>query len=627
MKLKLLLLLCLTVSLVEVSASQKDTFVPCNAENVPKNYEELWSDYDPTAEPLEVEVLKEWEQDNVIMKVIRYRAFRYKGENAMMAAVYGYPKGAKKLPGLVQMHGGGQFAHYNAVLTNAKRGYVTISVAWGGRINAPGYMVDANARVAYINKEPKALVTTNYGVIDGFHAPSTHPGIQSNSVKPSEWSIDPVPSPRNACYFLWTVAGRRAITFLQAQKEVDPNKIGVYGHSMGGKLTAHIAGSDSRIKAAVPSCGGFNEFAPSEEELQDLSARLLFNNMYNSSFTSHIACPILYLNPINDFNGVTDNSRVTFESMQTKDYGIVSSPHRSHGDNGEHFVSGQLWFDAKLKGTFDFPSNPKTKLKLGKIPTLTVEVDDRQKILEVDVYYTQDGVVYKGGNDRNNRKSRYWHYAKPVLKGGKWVAELPVEATDRELWAYAHVKYALDKTVAGAGYGYQNYKSKVFHLSSVMDKAMPEELVKAGAEILVKPSLVIEDFGKNWKKGYYEGQENRWSYSGHQLYSLLFKAPSEDAKMVIELKSAQKNRMMISLDSYFTMVEIKGGGKLQTITLSREDFKDKKKNVIPSWDRVLIFTLSANEALSSAEKSDKKSNPYDKWRGPHPEFKVIKWVE
>ena len=49
-----------------------------------------------------------------------------------MAAVYGYPKGGTNLPGLVQIHGGGQYADQQAVLTNAKRGYATISISWAG---------------------------------------------------------------------------------------------------------------------------------------------------------------------------------------------------------------------------------------------------------------------------------------------------------------------------------------------------------------------------------------------------------------------------------------------------------------------------------------------------------------
>jgi len=39
----------------------------------PQNFEELWAGYDPRKEPLEVEVLKTWEEDGVVMKILRYR--------------------------------------------------------------------------------------------------------------------------------------------------------------------------------------------------------------------------------------------------------------------------------------------------------------------------------------------------------------------------------------------------------------------------------------------------------------------------------------------------------------------------------------------------------------------------
>ena len=84
----------------------------------------MWAGYDPRAEPLEVETLKAWEEDGVVLRVLRYRIGIFKGRKAMMAAVYGYPKGGSKLPGLVQIHGGGQYADQKAALTNGKRGYV-----------------------------------------------------------------------------------------------------------------------------------------------------------------------------------------------------------------------------------------------------------------------------------------------------------------------------------------------------------------------------------------------------------------------------------------------------------------------------------------------------------------------
>jgi len=97
----------------------------------------MWAGFDPRAEPLDVEVLKEWEEDGVVLRVLRYRIGVFKGRKGMMAAVYGCPKGGSNLPGLVQIHGGGQYADYKAPLTNAKRGYATISIAWAGASALP----------------------------------------------------------------------------------------------------------------------------------------------------------------------------------------------------------------------------------------------------------------------------------------------------------------------------------------------------------------------------------------------------------------------------------------------------------------------------------------------------------
>ena len=126
--------------------------------NAPQSREELWAGIDMRAEPLDVEVLKEWEEDGVVLKVLRYRVGVFKGQKAMMAAVYGYPKGGSKLPGLVQIHGGGQFAQYEQVVANAKRGYATISIAWAGRIHA-GDQSPGEIRVVYKNKSQTLKVT------------------------------------------------------------------------------------------------------------------------------------------------------------------------------------------------------------------------------------------------------------------------------------------------------------------------------------------------------------------------------------------------------------------------------------------------------------------------------------
>jgi dienelactone hydrolase len=52
---------------------------------------------------------------------------------------------------------------------------------------------------------------------------------------------------------------RRAVDVLQSLPEVDPDRIGVIGHSLGGHNSLFVSVFEPRIKVAVTSCG-FNAF-------------------------------------------------------------------------------------------------------------------------------------------------------------------------------------------------------------------------------------------------------------------------------------------------------------------------------------------------------------------------------
>ena len=228
-----------------LNAESQETLPKLLEKDIPQTHTEMWQGFDPRIEPLESEILKEWMEDGVILRVLRYRIGIFKGQKAWMAGVYGFPKGENNIPGLLQIHGGGQYADHKAPLSNAKRGYATLSIAWAGRISAPNYRVSPNeVKLFWEGKteDPKYKLTTDWGALDAYHAPSRNGRDAFPSIPVAEWTLDSVKSPRNNSWFLITLAGRRGLTFLEQQPEVDGSKLGVYGHSMGGKLTVMIAG-------------------------------------------------------------------------------------------------------------------------------------------------------------------------------------------------------------------------------------------------------------------------------------------------------------------------------------------------------------------------------------------------
>lgn len=213
------------------------TIVAADEPKAPATVKELWANFDPRKDPLDAKVVREWEKDGIVYRSVTFHIGTFKGKPARMAAFFGFPKGAKKLPGLLHLHGGGQRAFLKEVEFYAKRGYACLSINWGGREMEEAKDGDPN---------------TDWGAVDPTQ--KNVPGYAN--LKPGEKYLDPFESPRNNNWYLLTLGARRGLTFLEQQSEVDPDRLGVCGHSMGGNLTVYVAGSDSRVKAAAPSVGG-----------------------------------------------------------------------------------------------------------------------------------------------------------------------------------------------------------------------------------------------------------------------------------------------------------------------------------------------------------------------------------
>ena len=600
-----------------------DSLPPLKDGKAPASFEELWAGYDPRPEPLETEVLKEWEQDGVVLRVIRYRIGVFKGQTSRMAAVYGFPKGGTRLPGLVQIHGGGQFADFKAPLTNAKRGYATISLAWAGRISAPGYTVN-NDIVALFwagkTNDPAYKITTDWGALDAYHAPCRNDKNNFQTVAPAAWTLDAVESPRNNPWFLCALGARRALTFLEQQPEVDPGKLGVYGHSMGGKLTVMTAAADSRVKAAAPSCGG-------------LSDRGAGNPFYRAAigddqYLRRVACPIIFLSPANDFHGHIEDLQTALEEIASPEWRITCSPHHNHQDTAEFQVAGPLWFDQHLQGTFHYPRTPVVSLELrtrAGVPSFAVTPDSAPTVLSVDTFYTQQG---EGKAGMENTIARFWHHARTQPSGSNWRADLPLLSTAKPLWVYANVLYRLKAPVTGAGYYYATYTAEQFNLSSRMAVATPAQLEAAGVRATDQPSLMIETFEADWQKEWftYDLTDN-WARKTHKLNDPKWSAPAA-AKLALEVRSRQPNKLAIGVDGYAVEVELRGGDEWQSIDLVPLDFHDASGKALSDWRNLKELRLGAKETLrSKTSGGEKKLNRGADWQGPKPDFRNLRWIK
>jgi len=603
-------------------AQLTDTFATLRSDTAAGNLTEMWGDFDPQAEPLQTETLAEWEEEGVELRVVRFRIGVFKGEPASIAAVYGWPKGKTNLPGLLQIHGGGQYADAKACIANARRGYATVSIAWAGRISSSKYSVNSDGvKLFWENKtdDPNFRRTTDWGAIDGYHAPSRHPGNAFPSASPHPWTMDSIESPRNSGWFLCAVAARRALTFLEQQSEVDKDRLGVYGHSMGGKLTV-LTATDPRVKAAAPSCGGISDRYNKSE--------LFRNTLGDDVSLREIKCPIVFLSPANDFHGRIVDLPETIKEIQSSDWRVTCSPQHNHQDTAAYEVATLLWFDQHLRHAFTTPVTPQTNLRLpsGGAPSMVVSVDESMPVLSVDVFYSQHGKQGETPSDREFSMSRFWHHVKPTQVDGKWIAEMPISSTDAPLLAYANVSYQLDEPVSGAGYYYGNYTTEAFNLSSLVSTVWEDRVVASGVIATLKPTTMIESFEGEWEKEWYTYNLSQWPRMTNKLHDAQYAAPA-DAQLSIDVLSQQPNELVVVIDEYLVLVSLAGGDEYQSVSFSPGDFKNFCGDALSGWDSATLLKLSNAERMKPGRGNAGKPRVVGTpWQGTPPLFRNLRWT-
>jgi len=119
------------------------------------------------------------------------------------------PIGERNLPAILHVHGGGQTVDPVWLRFWTRRGYAALTFDWGGR--RPGRD----------------------------HSAEWGPLKQGNQIRQN--ATPAPPTPRINTWYLWTRISRRAVTYLRQQEEVDPDRIGTLGISMGGTLMWNLA--------------------------------------------------------------------------------------------------------------------------------------------------------------------------------------------------------------------------------------------------------------------------------------------------------------------------------------------------------------------------------------------------
>jgi dienelactone hydrolase len=585
------------------------TFLYADEPKAPSTAKELWADFDPRKDPLDAKVVREWEKGGIVYRHVTFHIGTFKGKPARMAGFYGFPKGAKKLPGLLHLHGGGQRAYLHEVEFYAKRGYACLSINWGGREME-------NAREGDPN--------TDWGTVDPTQ--TNVPGYFN--LKPGEKYLDPFDSPRNNNWYLLTLGARRGLTFLEQQPEVDPNKLGVYGHSMGGNLTVYVAGSDSRVKAAAPSVGGsrfrtqpWTLLPQVKMETPNGDVKLFNATIGFESYAPNIKAPLLWLGATNDFHGIMDDTYRTGELIPHTNVRYAFAPHLNHRFTPEFAVTRPLWFDQHLKASFTAPKTPESKMVLATgdhIPELQVTPDSALHVVDLHVYYSVDP----------DPRARFWRSAEARNAGGTWTAKMPILSIDQPLFAFANVAYPMKKAVS------EPYArpTEQYAISSMLHTAVPKDLQRNDVKATDTPDPLIDDFSHGWRDWYLleAGNPHHWEFSTRKLTDPKWQGQTGQ-RLAFEVRAEKPNDLVIVLtenvfrqyrgksQEFVAVVKLNGGKDTQTVSLEPKVFQASDGETLSSWKNVDLLSLRAY-----FEKGGKLLGSKS-WVGDQPKFRKLWW--
>jgi dienelactone hydrolase len=313
----------------------------------------------------------------------------------------GVPHGAKPLPAILHIHGGGmQTADLNHVKHWAGRGYVAVSYDWKERHSG-------QERYSDLADMPRADMEDEH-------------------------------DPLKSVMFTRVIHAKKMVTWLAALPEVDPDRIGAYGISRGGSVIWLLNAWDSRLKAAAPLYGCGKHMAPGRLNRNSRKAHTLEDTLEWERLLDGVKlagqqhAPMLIMAATNDFWGWMDAVCEGAAQIPKEKRGLFFATNQNHHLDQWAGPTLDKWMDAHLKQNSHWPQTPVAEVaecdgKLKVFARLDPSLPMPEKLRFCWSWYDWSEVLPPG---------RYWHVKEIDRSAGNSV-EIPV--TDAQISGYVYV--------------------------------------------------------------------------------------------------------------------------------------------------------------------------------------------
>lgn len=524
---------------------------------------EVWADYDPDAGEFKEEIIKEETKNGIYYKESYISAYVL-GEEIRVFCKYSVRSGAKKAPGLMDVHG--WFAMPNIHGDYVNRGWAVLAHDYAGKLGNREHYTKYPEKLAHGNMDPSP-VWLKYK--DGKQ----------------------ITDPKEPSDYIWNAIQRRALSFLLSHKEVDQNRIGAMGYSYGGTIMWNL-GMDPRVKAVVAHFGiGWNNYYrgkrvwkynnPYTEPEKTPADKIWLSAVAPQAHCPYTTAATLWLNGSNDHHGGHErgmDSFAMFKSGVPWDFAVQARGHHNTEKLGDDC---KLWLEKHvLDNDVFWPARPKSELKLDAdgVPELHLTPASPERIKELQ--------VYKCLKTANNIE-RNWRDVKSVRKGNTWIAKLPVVDINDYVFSYANIRYTNDCVV-----------------SSDFEAAIPAKLGRAVATEK-KSNLLPEGVGQWNRVAPAEGPggikgfrpiNNRFGTDSNQFTDPKYSAP-RGAVLNFMFYCTQPQKIALAANRWFvTDLDVTASDKWQSKTLTIDQLKTRNDGRrLEDWSEVKHLLIEPQE--------------------------------
>ena len=381
---------------------------------------DIWKNFDADAGDFNEEILLE-EITNGIYRKQSYISAYHLGEEIRVHCRYAIKANAKNAPGLMDVHG--WMGAPNPDLKFVNEGWAVMAHDYCGKTGNRQHFTKYPPRLSYGNMEKPRNENIISRMPDG-----------------SELS-----DPKQTQDYLWYAIQRRVLSYLLAQKEVDPTRIGAKGYSYGGTIMWNL-GMDPRVKAVVAYFGvgwleyfrtrGVWMYNPGQPPPpMTPGEKLYLSAVAPQAHAPYITAASLWLNGTNDHHGGHERGEETFKNFRADVPWSFAHQPRGHHDTQDIGHNTKLWLDKHVLGKdIDWPGQAESKIVLSDegIPTLRVTPDSPEKVEELKMYYALKNPVSFG---------RSWRDVEIFREGNEWIGKMPVLNVDDYVFGFSSIRY------------------------------------------------------------------------------------------------------------------------------------------------------------------------------------------